>query len=572
MIGEAIPSAGHSSIYIMHKFFGRKQERIFNYYITLFTQEEGEVVLDPFCGSGVTIGEALRLRRKAIGIDINPVSIFVTRNTLQYIKHEKVLEEFKAIAKDVKSDITDLYITECSSCKRSIPATCFSWYETELNDKRYICPVDGKKIEEVDQSDIHLYKRIKKQSMRSFFDSQGLLKYWIPTNSFYYSNGKPFLKKEKYETIIDLYTYRNLIALAKLLDRINKIDKPNLRESFLFAFSSLVHLASKMTPVRPSRPFSSSWTHPSYWYCPHYMESNVWELFERAIIGKQGLLRAKNGLKQKMKEISGVSNFIDLQNTRSPAFLLIKSNINQIESIPANSIDYIITDPPYGHSIQYGELLYLWGSWLNLIESYNEILQNEIIVNSKQNKDLLCYENLLTRAFQRLYAVLKPEKYCTVTFHNPSLAIRNILYRSVIQSGFLFENVNYHPPARASAKSLLQPSGSQQGDYFFIFKKPLKEEKRIYNPITKDELEKWIVKIVKTIITEEGTPMPYNQLQNKLDPILYKKLYESMLLLTFKPREVKKILTKYIGSEFLLLKGSHPKSSGKMLWGVLQEL
>lgn len=38
----------------------------------------GDVVLDPFCGSGTTLVEALRLDRAAIGVDINPVATLVT--------------------------------------------------------------------------------------------------------------------------------------------------------------------------------------------------------------------------------------------------------------------------------------------------------------------------------------------------------------------------------------------------------------------------------------------------------------------------------------------------------------
>jgi len=38
-----------------------------------------KVVLDPFMGSGTTLGEALKLGARAIGCDINPVSTFMVR-------------------------------------------------------------------------------------------------------------------------------------------------------------------------------------------------------------------------------------------------------------------------------------------------------------------------------------------------------------------------------------------------------------------------------------------------------------------------------------------------------------
>src|ERR1035437_2139230 len=39
----------------------------------------GKIVLDPFMGSGTTLGEAIKLGAKAIGCDINPISTFRVR-------------------------------------------------------------------------------------------------------------------------------------------------------------------------------------------------------------------------------------------------------------------------------------------------------------------------------------------------------------------------------------------------------------------------------------------------------------------------------------------------------------
>ena len=197
-------------------------------------------------------------------------------------------------------------------------------------------------------------------------------------------------------------------------------------------------------------------------------------------------------------------------------FLLINSSIHKLNALPLDSIDYIITDPPYGHSIQYGELLFLWGAWLDLLGNYNDLFSDEIVINHKQNKTITDYELLLSQAFKKIFSLLKPRKFCTITFHNPSLAIRNILYRSLILAGFSFIEVKYQPPTRPSAKSLLQPTGSQQGDYFFLFQKPPKHKNITYSPITEEELENWIVKIVTDLLKAEGKPLPYNHLQNLL--------------------------------------------------------
>ena len=103
-INRALPTTGHTPMYVMHKFFARKQEDVISEYIKVYT-EEGETILDPFCGSGVMIAEALKLDRRAIGIDINPVSIFVTRNTIKYLDTTDIKKEFDSIRNDIGDEI-----------------------------------------------------------------------------------------------------------------------------------------------------------------------------------------------------------------------------------------------------------------------------------------------------------------------------------------------------------------------------------------------------------------------------------------------------------------------------------
>jgi hypothetical protein len=514
------------------------------------------------------VSEALRLNRKAIGVDINPVAIFITKNTIKYLEPEVIFLEYKKIEKDIKDKINSLYLTYCRKCEDNIlPAICFTWNEDKLVDVRYECPHHGKTISKINESDNELYNKINKSVFEDFFNKNGDCIYWYPKNKLYYKDGTPFLKKEKFNSVDELFTKRNLIALALLLDRINKIKNEDLRESFRFAFSSLTHLASKMTPVRPSRPFSSAWVQQSYWYCPNNMESNVWSLFERAVTERQSLIKAKEDLPENFKDISEATNFTQLKQSRTNHYLLTQSAIDALDEIEENSIDYVITDPPYGHSIQYGELLYMWGSWLNLMDDFDNFVSGEIIENSRQNKTEKDYENMLYVAFRKIFKVLKPGKFCTITFHNPDLKYRNILYRSVIMAGFNFEKIVYQPPPRPSAKSLLQPYGSLEGDYFFRFKKS--DVEQIINVATIDQkrVEILIVDIAKKIIAERGEPTHYTFIQNSIDPILYEELRKYGLLMDFQPKSIEKILKKHIGEVFTLVDMEIGKQGQKSLLG-----
>jgi SAM-dependent methyltransferase len=59
--------------------------------------DPGQVVLDPFCGSGTTLTEAQRLGRRAIGCDINPVSILISRAKTTQLGSGRVRESLLAL-------------------------------------------------------------------------------------------------------------------------------------------------------------------------------------------------------------------------------------------------------------------------------------------------------------------------------------------------------------------------------------------------------------------------------------------------------------------------------------------
>ena len=57
--------------------------------IVLASTEKGQVILDPFCGSGTTGVEALRLGRKFIGIEISEEFLQISKKRLEKAANEK---------------------------------------------------------------------------------------------------------------------------------------------------------------------------------------------------------------------------------------------------------------------------------------------------------------------------------------------------------------------------------------------------------------------------------------------------------------------------------------------------
>jgi len=83
----------------VHGYFTRQSWNVVSSYIKNFTQP-GDVVLDPFGGSGVTAIEALINNRKAINIDINPMAVFIVNSLLAPINFSQFSESYQKVRKE----------------------------------------------------------------------------------------------------------------------------------------------------------------------------------------------------------------------------------------------------------------------------------------------------------------------------------------------------------------------------------------------------------------------------------------------------------------------------------------
>src|SRR5271168_2739276 len=78
---EAIPAARQEEArhYGVHPYFTRRPANVVRAYIERYSRA-GDVVLDPFGGTGVTAIESFLLGRSAIQNDLNPFANFIARN------------------------------------------------------------------------------------------------------------------------------------------------------------------------------------------------------------------------------------------------------------------------------------------------------------------------------------------------------------------------------------------------------------------------------------------------------------------------------------------------------------
>jgi putative DNA methylase len=124
----------HRPIYHLHKWWAKRLGSIFR-GILLGTQLDdgadlreafyathdfrGVTVLDPFMGSGTTIGEAHKLGLTALGRDINPVAVESVRVALGPMDREAIAVAYETLDAAVGKKIRDLYRTTDSDGKGS---------------------------------------------------------------------------------------------------------------------------------------------------------------------------------------------------------------------------------------------------------------------------------------------------------------------------------------------------------------------------------------------------------------------------------------------------------------------
>lgn len=122
----------------------------------------------------------------------------------------------------------------------------------------------------------------------------------------------------------------------------------------------------------------------------------------------------------------------------SPSASIIGTcSATDLSGLPENSIDYVFVDPPFGGNIMYSELNFLWEGWLGVFTRQ----EPEAVVNKTQKKDFDAYTRLMAGCFSEFYRVLKPGRWITVEFHNSQNSVWNSIQQAITEAGLVVADV-----------------------------------------------------------------------------------------------------------------------------------
>jgi len=108
-----------------------------------------------------------------------------------------------------------------------------------------------------------------------------------------------------------------------------------------------------------------------------------------------------------------------------------------LSNVPSDSVDYIFTDPPFGHNIQYSELNLTLESFLGVQTAGAA----DTVVNEVMGKTMPVYADMMTRIFQEFYRILKPGRWMTVEFHNSKAAVWSAIQEALGRAGFVIAHI-----------------------------------------------------------------------------------------------------------------------------------
>lgn len=569
-------------IYYIHKWWARRLGSVFRSIIIASCVDEDQdiskllwssvefpnvVVFDPFMGSGTTIGEAVKLGCRVIGMDINPVSLTMVRAALQNYSEAEVDATFDQISATVGEKIRSLYtqnlpsgeqaevlyyfwvkIVPCLLCgfhvdlfksrifaKHATPSkhpeakaicpkchsindvkqdasittcqVCDATYNPRLgnlNQSRVRCSVcqsnftvidavrrmetplqhrmyaklvllrDGRKVFlPADENDNESYQ-LAETMLASLWNN-------IPDIQIQPGYNTNQVLNYNYKYWHQMFNARQLVSLGLLASTISKIQPPELRALFACLFSSTLEFNNMFASFKGLGTGAVRHMFAHHVLKPELtpLEANVWgtskssgsfsTLFKSKIKSaldyksrpfELKVSESKAGVVKQVEKVFNVSKPINKDIISNyEAFKLgdgvyLSCRDSASTDIDPESVDLVITDPPFFDNVHYSELADFFYVWLRKIIGEHGIMSptttraNQEVQSAKEDE----FSNRLADVLSECHRVLRGDGLLVFTYHHSRIEGWSSLYKAVRRTGFTM--VRSHPVKSEMAVSV----------------------------------------------------------------------------------------------------------------------
>lgn len=575
-IQYSVKAKKHSAPYQMHKYYARRPYNVFRNLIEHYSKP-GDLILDCFCGGGVTLLEGLTVDRKIIAVDLNPLATFITKMQIQQIDIDSLEEYFSEFRKICENEYSKYYFqktpdgeqevdwveyiyeVECPKCESSILLS----EENKVRNGYYTC--NNSKCE----SNL-TQKGLKRTDCRPISTAPSRLSYTLENDTKLHNlsqNEKIIISQAKYDYTIhadlqeidievpsnwdrwhedclpqkgvhrfpDFFTEKNYFINVMIFNKILAMDKSEFRDLLYFAFSSSLRYTNKMSRVvqdwEGGNP--TCMDKHAYWLPNIFVETNILHYLKKRMGSVvKGMKYIQETIPSNKKEANSFEEIIE-----DGDYMILNQSSSRL-SIPSESISAVITDPPYGSNVQYGELSAFWNVWLMQYLGLDnfQYLDEEAISNRKlkkiEGKNSQHYEDMLFSIFSEANRVLKPNGYLVFTFNNKDIDIWVRMLRAVVKSGFILprDGLIYQKYIKGYENTAhLRSEGNIQGDYIYSFiKGSIAYSEDINLNLFETELTQTIHGCVEKLFlqkSEYDTPTLYQHIFSEIVSMLMKYLH-----------------------------------------------
>lgn len=486
---DAIIDRSDATIYNMHPYWSKKPHGAIGQYLRHFT-EEGDLVLDPFTGSGGVNTVACQMNRPSIGIDISPAALFIAKHLCTPHPVKEIRQAYSELTTALAPIRKQLYGTICHKCggpaetqyvvwsQRYKCAKCLSLvshYECDgqkcphckekmstrqerfgyvpvlanvqcrgsCSPSRYDRGVNSPRErdrEAFTEYDLWLIEANKKTDIPFLYPTAEFSKLWVAW--------RPNLAEVG--DVSGFFTERNLWAVASIADWLRRNDSDDSTSWLLFSLTASIMSVSKKAQHLEE---GGGYIPGNYVFPPQIKERNVFNSYESLV-------------KKTIKGVAAVN-----ASVRTTAVLFSNQSARTMSAIPDNSIDYVFTDPPYSDKVPFGEFNFLWEVWLPWGTSWDK---DEILVNPKLGKGMSDWQEMMKDVVSELYRIVKPGRWVSVCYHDSSEGSWMHLQDAFAEVGFISEQADRVLSIERTRKSWKQATTTrvQKRDLVINFRKP----------------------------------------------------------------------------------------------------
>lgn len=444
--------------------------------------QENSFILDPFLGSGTSLFgiQNCKKKMKFIGVELNELPLkFIDFNLkrMDIEEFQRFKNQFKVF--EVKNKSCYEYYTKKNKEKFYFSKVLIDIENGQLIPKEF--KVFNKALEPMilnKSKNKLIFEEFKKMYIDRNIDRA---RKGFTDNFSLETNTRIAIKKNM--KISDLFSPTNF----HLLNKFKQFSKSN--ENLKILLSLVLHLC-KLTDLKSQSQFP-------YWFPrKNALDRNILELMSKKLFFlEKNLMRRQKELFENNKLFRSPS-FENLKKQKHSSYMTIRKPIQKLNNLdlPDNSIDFLITDPPYFDQVPYSEYLELWRYFTNFKNNFkDEIVQTDKLSLTKDREK---YLSDLKEGFKVISKKLKKDAFALIFFKDSKLSNISSFLKILNECNLTYEGQIHISKKKHTYKQNTSKLSTVIGDCLFLFKKNTKRQIIPIKKYNESEIRKIVIKFI----------------------------------------------------------------------------